>query len=186
MLVYESFQKTLRLGFPDIQFCVYVDDVALVAPNRERLAAVMRRIDELSSMVGFHPNRDKTQVYKWSPHVQKETIAFGRDVIHIQPPIFQSLGHLVANPEWHGKARDDILTLVTSDLQRYQTLPLEVFERARLINTILMPKWLYRGMFVFNDLLLATIDLKARDFVTFAENIEQTHNATHVHAPVHW
>ena len=47
-----------------------------------------------------------------------------------------------------------------------------------LINTTLLPKWVYRGMFVFNDRLLAAIDGKLRDFVTVAKNIELTHNDT--------
>ena len=78
---------------------------------------------------------------------------------------------------------DDILTLVSADLLRYKVLPLDAFERAMLINTTLLPKWVYRGMFVFNDRLLAAIDSKLRDFVTVAKNIERTHNATHVHTP---
>ena len=134
--------------------------------------------------MGFHPNREKTQIYKWAPQHHKETIALSTDTLQVQAPVFQYLGHVVAHPEWQSRAHDDILTLVSADLLRYKVLPLNAFECAMLINTTLLPKWVYRGMFVFNDRLLAAIDSKSRDLVTVAKNIERTHNATHVHAPV--
>ena len=80
--------------------------------------------------------------------------------------------------------QDDILTLVSADLRWYTGLPLDAFERVMLINSTLLPKWVYRGMFAFSDRLRAVMDNKSRDFVTMAKNIERTHYSAHVHAPV--
>ena len=64
----------------------YVDDIAVVAPSPARLRDVMHRIDSLSQIVGFHSNREKTQIYKWAPQHHEETIAWFTDILQPTTP----------------------------------------------------------------------------------------------------
>ena len=60
---------------------------------------------------------------------------------------------------WEQKARDDFVGTAAVDLARYQYLPLNAFERVQLLNTILIPRWTYRTLFLPNDSMFNTMVL---------------------------
>ena len=75
------------------------------------------------------------------------------------------------------------MSQITSDLSRYQHLPLDAFERAQLFSLVLFPKWCYRSLFIPHDRMFYEIDQKARIFVTAAKGIEPRHHVTHITYP---
>ena len=62
---------------------------------------------------------------------------------------------------------------------RYQHLPLDAFERARLLS-----EWCYRSLFIPHDHMFYEIDQRACIFVTAAKGIQPQHNVTHIMDPV--
>ena len=62
----------------------------------------------------------------------------------VRPPILRYLGHILARPSWAHKARSDYLGMVQADLAQYQSVPLNGWERAQLVNFVLLPRWLQR------------------------------------------
>ena len=110
----------------------------------------------------------------------------------LQPPIFHYLGHLLAHPTWEQKARDDFVGTAAADLARYQYLPLNAFERVQLLNTILIPRWMYRTLFLPNDSMSKPMDSMCLRFVLMAEGMElnkvdvhKSYNVLHVTSPHH-
>ena len=66
VLVYETFQATLAKKFPEASFFVYVDDIVVVTKNANDMQRVLRRVQELSLILGFQTNPGKTEVFKWA------------------------------------------------------------------------------------------------------------------------
>ena len=52
-----------------------------------------------------------------------------------------------------------------ADLARYQYLPLNAFERVQLLNTVLIPRWTYRTLFLPNDTMFKAMDPMCLRFV---------------------
>ena len=109
----------------------------------------------------------------------------------MRPPIFRHLGHIMAHPSWARRARDEVLAKVESDLTWYRALPLNAFERVQLLNSVLIPRWLYHTMFISHDCMFQHIDKICLEFAAIAkglehnrENIYKAHNVTHISAPV--
>ena len=46
-----------------LKFVVYMDDVAFVAPDSETMQQVLRKVSELSRILGFRVNSGKTKIY---------------------------------------------------------------------------------------------------------------------------
>ena len=76
------------------------------------------RVQELSLILSFQPGKD----------------------ILVRPPIFRYLGHTIAHLSWAQKARDEVMAMVEANLARYRALPLNVFERVQLLNSVLIPQ----------------------------------------------
>ena len=77
-----------------------------------------------------------------------------------------------------------------ADLARYQYLPLNAFERVQLLNTVLIPRWTYRTLFLPNDSMFKTMDSMCLRFVLMAEGMElnkvdvhKSYNVLHVTSP---
>ena len=77
-----------------------------------------------------------------------------------------------------------------ADLARYQYLPLNAFERGQLLNTILIPWWTYRTLFLPNDSMFKAMDSLCLRFVLMAEGMElnkvdvhKSYNVRHVTSP---
>ena len=80
---------------------------------------------------------------------------------------------------------------VEFDLTRYRALPLNALERVQLLNSMLIPRWLYHTMFIPHDRMFQHIDKICLEFVAVAkglehnkENIYKAHNVTHINSPV--
>ena len=92
----------------------------------------------------------------------------------MRPPIFRYLGHTIAHPSWAQRARDEVLAKVESDLTRYRALPLNAFERVQLLNSVLIPRWLYHTMFIPHDRMLQHMDKICLIFVPIAKGLDTT------------
>ena len=183
-LAYQSFHGTLQRGFPDVDFFIDVDDIAFIARSESELQAVLHRVQELSQLLGFKINHSKTEVIHWAPRYRKHQVHWAGHTITASPPLFKCLGHLIAHPTMLQSARADIQHTVQCDLARYRTLPLDAFERTQLLSSVLMPRWVYRSLFVASDHLLHDIDMMAREFVTTAKGVERRHHLLHLTDPV--
>ena len=109
----------------------------------------------------------------------------------MRTPIFRYLGHIIAHPSWAQRATDEVLAKAESDLTRYRALPLNAFERVQLLNSVLIPRWLYHTMFIPHHRMFQHIDKICLEFVAIAkglehnkENIHKAHNVTHINSPV--
>ena len=77
-----------------------------------------------------------------------------------------------------------------ADLARYPYLPLNAFQRVRLLNTILIPRQTYRTLFLPNDSMFKAMDSMCLWFVLMAEDtglnkvdIDKSYNVLHVTSP---
>ena len=147
VLVYETFHATLAKEFPEASFFVYVDNIAVVTKNANDMQRLLKRVQELSLILGFQTNPGKKEVSKWAttPRVRQKRQAPQHDVLRwngkdilVRPPIFRYLGYIIAHPSWAQRARDEVLAKVESDLTRYRALPLNAFERVQLLNSVLI------------------------------------------------
>ena len=143
---------------------------------------VLECVTQLSAMLGLKTNPSKTHVYRWAPPSRREAVArresptrgaitWGDARLRLQPPIFHYLGHLLAHPTWEQKARDDFVGTTAPDLARYQYLPLNAFQRVQLLNTVLIPRWTYRTLFLPNDSMFKAMDSMCLRFVLMAEGM---------------
>ena len=178
VLVYETFHATLAKEFPEAIFFVCVDDIAAVTKNANDMQRMLKRVQELSLILGFQTNPGKTKVYKWATtplarqksQVPKHDVLRwnGKDIL-VRPPIFRYLGHTIAHPSWAQRARDEVLAKVECDLTRYRALPLNAFERVQLLDSVLIPRWLYHTMFIPHDRMFQHIDKICLEFVAIAK-----------------
>ena len=72
------------------------------------------------------------------------------------------------------------------DLARYQYLPLNAFRWVQLLNTVVIPRWMYRTLFLPNDSMFKAMDPMCFRFVLMAEGMElnkvdvhQSYNVLH-------
>ena len=111
-------------------------------------------------------------------------------MIPLQAPIFHYRGHLLAHPAWEQKAQDDYIGTICADLARYRMLPLTAFERIQLLNTVLMPKWTCRTLFLPNDAMFKVVDTMCLELILAVEgmefnkhNVDKSHRMLHVTSP---
>ena len=83
MFVYETFYATLGKEFPDANFFVYVDDIAVVTKSANEMQRVLKRVQELSLILGFQTNPGKTEVHKCSttPRTRQKRQVPSHDVL---------------------------------------------------------------------------------------------------------
>ena len=181
MLLYEAFHGTLRHEFPDAQFYVYVDDVAIVTRDKTELQRILARAQQLSDHLGLKVNRSKTEVYLWDHSIPKDHIKWEGDTIPVQPPIFKYLGHIMAHPEWVKKAQENILD---EQLAGYERLPLNAWERVELVNSVLTSQWTYRLLLIPSDIVFKELDKLTKDFVVKCKGLERGRHSTKMSTPV--
>ena len=105
-----------------------------------------------------HTTPTAFEVQTGVPKKQHNVLQWNGKDIPVRPPIFRYLGHIMAHPSWAQRARDEVLAKVESDLTRYRALPLDAFERVQLLNSVLIPRWLYHTMFIPHDRMFQHID----------------------------
>ena len=125
-LLYQSFHGTLSRESANVDFFIYVDDIAFVAHSELELHAVLHRVQELPQLLGFKINHSKTEIIHWAPRYQKPQIQWAGHTITTSPPLFKYLGHLIAHPTMLASAKADIHHNVQCDLARYRMLPLYI------------------------------------------------------------
>ena len=96
VLVYETFHATLAKEFPEASCFVYVHDIAVVTKNANDMQRVLKRVQELSLILGFQTNPGKAEVHKWAttPRAkqkrqvpQHEALRWnGKDILVCPPP----------------------------------------------------------------------------------------------------
>ena len=129
VLVYEAFHHTLATELPELGVYMYMDDIAIVANNLTQLKAAMNRISKLSQILGVQVNPGKTELYHWAMKPHSAKVIWNGQHIKARSAVFSYLGHMIAHPAHVSLARSQILAEVKSDLNRYQQLPLNAFER---------------------------------------------------------
>ena len=159
-----------------MKFFVYMDDIAFISLDAGTTQQVLSQVSRISAVLGFRVNTTKTQIYKWAPSTSHETVLWDGVPHKVCPPILRYLGHLMAHPSWAHKARGDYLGLVQSDLAQYQSVPLNGWERAQLVNFVLLPRRLHRLVLLPSDKTLHRIDSLPADFVRAPKGMEATKN----------
>ena len=76
---------------------MYIDDIAIVTKNASDLQRVLKRVQELSIILGFQTNPRRTKVYRWATRPQSRQRRqaphhdvlwwTGKDIL-MRPPIF--------------------------------------------------------------------------------------------------
>jgi hypothetical protein len=101
----------------------------------------------------------------------------------VKAPAFKYLGHCLAHPAYQAGVHADILSGAQADVARFGHLPLNNFERAPLLNSVLMPQWVYHGLLVPDDRLFQQLDKVGKSFVLAAKGMDKIHNTSHITAP---
>ena len=65
----------------------------------------------------------------------------------------------------------------------YRKIPLNAFERSQLVSICLMPKFIYKGLLVFNDFHLVELDNKTREYILSAKGLNPTVNKVRLVTP---
>ena len=68
----------------------------------------------------------------------------------MRDPIFTYLGHAIAGTGYKGKARDALFASLQAQIAAYYELLLTSFERAQIVNSVLMPRGTYKSLFLWD------------------------------------
>ena len=137
---------------------MFVDDIAVRAPTKETLLRTLDTLHDVAYTMGLRFNKDKTEVYHWAKDYNLEPITWQHQLVPVWPPIMTSLGHVLAHPAQEDTAWDMVTTQLHHDIAAYRTLPLNAYEKAAIINAVLIPRWTYRGLFLGNKARMAHWD----------------------------
>ena len=64
--------------------------------------------------------------------------------------MFTYLGHTIAGVGYRGKARDALFAALQAQVAAYTNLPLTSFERAQILNSVPIPMWVYKSLFMWD------------------------------------
>ena len=71
VLVYEAFHHTLTREFPNNTIMAYVNDIAIISPNKQEMKCVPDLVYQRSAILRLKTNSAKTQIYRWAPPVRR-------------------------------------------------------------------------------------------------------------------
>ena len=83
----------------------------------------------------------------------------------MKAPAFKYPGHYLAHPAYQAGVHADILSRAQADVARFGHLPLNNFERAQLLNSILIPQWVYHSLLFPDDKLFHQLNKVSKNFV---------------------
>ena len=152
-IVYELPPKQLIAKYPNA--FVYVDDIAIIAKSQEELEHLLAYLSVWGSQIGIRFNPEKTEVFHFyrrnSPNsgVPKH-VWWGNSCLPVRDPIFTYPGHSIAGTGYKGKARDALFASLQAQMAAYYEPPLTSFERARIVNSVLLLRWAYKGLFLWD------------------------------------
>ena len=117
-------------------------------------------------MFQFHcPNSPKSRVPKY--------IWWGNSCLPIRDPIFTYLGHTIAGTGYKGNARDALFAFLQAQVTAYHKLPLTSFEGAQVVNSVLLPRWIYKRFFLWHACWGNRLEAAFEDYVLAAPWVEK-------------
>ena len=119
---------------------------------------------------------ERGQQNHWAKDYNLEPITWQHQPIPVRPPIMTYLGHALAHPTQEDTAWDMVTTQLHHDIAAYRTLPLNAYEKVAIINTVFIPRWAYRGVFLGNRSRMALWDDIVLHYVRDTPGIEQQMN----------
>ena len=169
LLYYDKLLRETKERCPGAQLYVFVDDIAVRAPTKETL-------HDVAYTMWLRFNKDKTEVYHWAKDYNLEPMTWQHQLIPVRPPIMTYLGHVLAHPTQEDTAWDMVTTQLHHDIAAYTTLPLNAYEKVAIINTVLIPQWTYRGLFLGNRARMAHWDDILLQYIKDTPGIEKQMN----------
>ena len=87
--------------------------------------------------------------------------------------MFTYLGHTIAGVGYRGKARDALFAALQAQVAAYTILPLTSFERAQIVNSLLIPRWVYKSLFMWDVCWGNRMETAFEEFVLQAPRVEK-------------
>ena len=87
--------------------------------------------------------------------------------------MFAYLGHTIAGVGYRGKARDALFAALQAQVAAYTILPLTSFERAQIVNSVLIPRWVYKSLFMWDVRWGNRMETAFKEFVLQAPRVEK-------------
>ena len=87
--------------------------------------------------------------------------------------MFTYLGHTIGGVGYRGKARDALFAALQAQVAAYTTIPLTSVERAQIVNWLLMPRWVYKSLFVWDVCWGNRMETAFEEFVLQAPRVEK-------------
>ena len=94
----------------------------------------------------------------------------------IRPPILMYLGHMLAHPSHEDHVWDMVTNQLQHNLSAYKTLPLNGFGKVSLINSVLIRRWTYHGVFLGYTQRMAQWDDMLLQFLRETPGVEPRMN----------
>ena len=130
--------------------------------------------------IHFHPN--KTEVYHFhrprslgatlGGAQQAKHIWWGQNRLKLKDPMFTYLGHTIAGVGYRAKARDALFTALQAQVAAHTILPLTSFERTQIVNSVLVPRWVYKSLFMWDVCWGNRMETAFEEFVLQAPCLE--------------
>ena len=126
--------------------------------------------------IRFHP--EKNEVFPFHrPFSPMSGIPkhmwWGNRRFPVRDPIFTYLGHTIASTGYKGKGRDALFASIQAQITAYYEVPLTSFAQARIVNSVLLPPWTYKSLFLW-DVCWGNIPEAAfEDYVLAAPRVEK-------------
>ena len=157
-IVYELLIKRLIAKYPDT--FIYVDDIAIIVKDYSELERLPTDLSAWGSQIGIQFNPNKTEVYHFHrPRCSGATLGdagqakhiwWGQHRLEFKDPMFTYLGHTIAGVGYMGRAKDALFAVLQAQVATHTILPLTSFERAQIVNLVLIPRWVYKSFFMWD------------------------------------
>ena len=157
-IVSELLIKRSIAKYPDT--FVYVDDIAIIVKDCSELERLLTDLSAWGSQIGIQFNPNKTEVYHFHrPRSSGATLEgaqqakhmwWGHHRLEFKNPMFTYLGHTIAGVVYRGKARDALFAALQAQVAAHTILPLTSFERAQIVYLVLIPRWVYKSLFMWD------------------------------------
>jgi hypothetical protein len=180
LLYYELLLKELKLTYPSLKFFAYMDDLAFIANSPQEVQMVLSTLTELSHALGFRFNKGKTEIIFWGKHTGPKHIPWDGVDIPVHSGGFTYLGHPLTHTKFLTNTLHFLNQTFLQDISLYDRLPLNVFERIKLVNTVLIPRWSYRALFLLDISSCSKWDKSLLTFVTNCPGIEPTMSTSRI------
>ena len=98
---------------------------------------------------------------------------WGNNRLLVSDPIFTYLGHTIPGTGYNGKARDTLLASLQAKIAAYYELPLPGLKRARIVNSVILPRWTYKSLFLWDVCSGNRLEATFEDYVLAAPRVEK-------------